>query len=172
MTETLHVPATSTRPALVLRPWEETDAVSLVEVHRDPAMRRWLRATITSAKDAAAWLATQQEGWRTGNRLSFAVHDGEQRLLGCVVLKNPSTSPEVGYWTATHARGLGVATRAVDTLSEWAFATHGLAQIELLHQADNVASCRVAEKSGYALRSTLPATPPFPLEGHLHVRHA
>jgi hypothetical protein len=35
-----------------------------------------------------------------------------------------------------------------------------------------MASCRVAEKTGYALKATMPATPPFPLNGHLHVRHA
>jgi RimJ/RimL family protein N-acetyltransferase len=89
-----------------------------------------------------------------------------------VVLKKPDTKPEVGYWTAAQARGLGVATRAVDALSAWAFSAYGLDRIELLHQVDNVASCRVAEKTGYALRETLPATPSFPLDGHLHIRQA
>jgi RimJ/RimL family protein N-acetyltransferase len=168
----LVVPATSTGPALVLRLWTDSDADSLVEVYRDPAIRRWIQTPVTNPTEAAAWLAAQQDGWRTGDRLSFAVHDDERRLVACVVLKKPRSAPEVGYWTAAQARGLGVATRAVDALSEWAFATHGLARIELRHQVDNVASCRVAEKTGYALKATMPATPPFPLDGHLHVRHA
>ncbi|WP_326705576.1 hypothetical protein [Streptomyces cyaneofuscatus] len=46
-------------------------------------------------------------------------------------------------------------------------------RLELLHQVDNVASCRVAEKSGYAFAELLSALPPeFPLDGHLHVREA
>jgi RimJ/RimL family protein N-acetyltransferase len=127
---------------------------------------------ISTPEEAAAWVATQQSGWRDGDRLSFAVHEDWHGLVGCVVLKKPHTHPEVGYWTAAQARGLGVATRAVDALSVWAFSTYGLDRIELRHQVDNVASCRVAEKTGYTLRDTLPATPQFPLEGHLHVRQA
>jgi RimJ/RimL family protein N-acetyltransferase len=172
MIETMRVRATQAGPALVLRRWVAEDAGPLLEVYRDPAMRRWVRAPVSTPEEAAAWVATQQDGWRDGARLSFAVHEDSRGLVGCVVLKKPHTNPEVGYWTAAQARGLGVATRAVDALSVWAFSTYGLDRIELLHQVDNVASCRVAEKAGYALRDTLPATPPFPLEGHLHVRQA
>jgi GNAT superfamily N-acetyltransferase len=75
---------------------------------------------------------------------------------------------------AAHARGRGIAPRALRALTEWAFATFtgdGLARLELLHQVDNAASCRVAQKSGYELATLLPAAPPaFPLSGHVHVR--
>jgi RimJ/RimL family protein N-acetyltransferase len=57
----------------------------------------------------------------------------------------------------------------VEALSAWAFATYQPGRLELLHQVDNVASCRVADKAGYRLAATLPAAPPFPLDGHLHV---
>lgn len=74
-------------------------------------------------------------------------------------------------------RDRGVAPRALRALTDWAFsafaafAGDGLTRLELLHQVDNAASCRVAQKSRYALASLLPAAPPaFPLEGHLHVR--
>ncbi|MFF3099024.1 GNAT family N-acetyltransferase [Streptomyces cyaneofuscatus] len=83
---------------------------------------------------------------------------------------------EVGYWTAARARGRGVAPRALEALTDWAFtafAGEGLVRLELLHQVDNVASCRVAEKAGYAFAELLSALPPeFPLDGHLHVREA
>ncbi|WP_324618050.1 hypothetical protein [Streptomyces dysideae] len=46
-----------------------------------------------------------------------------------------------------------------------------LTRLELLHQADNAASCRVAQKTGYASAAHLPAAPPeLPLDGHLHTR--
>jgi RimJ/RimL family protein N-acetyltransferase len=172
MMTTVVVPATAVGPQLVLRPWADNDADALVAAYQDPAMHRWTRIPVRNREEALQWLATQRDGWQTGNRLSFAVNDVDAQLVACVVLKNPRTAPEVGYWTTAAARGRGIASRAVDALSAWAFATHGLTKLELRHQVDNVASCRVAHKAGYPLHTTLPATPPFPLDGHLHVRHA
>lgn len=67
-----------------------------------------------------------------------------------------------------------MAPRAVESLTAWAFeafADDGLVRIDLLHQVDNLASCRVAEKSGYAFQEVLTALPPeFPLDGHRHSR--
>jgi RimJ/RimL family protein N-acetyltransferase len=70
----------------------------------------------------------------------------------------------------------GVATQSVVLVSTWAFESFGAAglqRIELLHQRDNLASCRVAQKSGFALTAVLPADPPaFPVDGHLHARYS
>ncbi|MER6145289.1 GNAT family N-acetyltransferase [Streptomyces sparsogenes] len=169
-------------PALFLRPWGPADAADLVEWCRDDALRRWTRTAVDDEAGAARWIQEQQRGWAAGDHFAFAVaeaHPGadDGRVAGHVVLKGVSPgspSAEVGYWTAAHARGRGVAPRALRALTDWAFATFagdGLTRLELLHQVDNAASCRVAQKSRYALASVLPAAPPaFPLEGHLHVR--
>jgi RimJ/RimL family protein N-acetyltransferase len=167
MTTTIEVPA---EPALVLRPWQDDDADALIEIYQDPAIQRWVRPPIRNLAEAKAWLAIQKEGWRTGNRLCFAVRD-ETQLLACVVLKRARAIPEVGYWTAAPARGQGIASTAVDALSAWAFATHNPDKLELRHQVDNTASCRVAEKAGFSFHTRIPAAPPDPLDGHLHVRH-
>lgn len=125
-----------------------------------------------------------QGGLDTGGRAGYRLTPARRRqptvreqLVGQVVLKevNPVTpKAEVGYWTAAHARGRRVAPRALEALTSWAFDTfgaYGLERLELLHQVDNLASCRVAQKSRYALGSILPAAPPsFPRDGHLHVR--
>jgi RimJ/RimL family protein N-acetyltransferase len=70
----------------------------------------------------------------------------------------------------------GIASQAVEMLAGWAFESfgaQGLQRVELLHQEDNLASCRVAQKSGYALIDVLPADPPaFPAAGHLHARYS
>lgn len=70
-----------------------------------------------------------------------------------------------------------MAPRALEALTGWAFDTFdtfeadGLERLELLHQVDNLASCRVAQKSRYDFDATLPAAPPsFPRDGHLHIR--
>jgi RimJ/RimL family protein N-acetyltransferase len=169
---TLRSPATPSSPALTLRPWSDTDLAPLVKIHQDPAIRRWTRTHLNTKEDAAHWLSTQHDGWQTGTRLSFAVHNDDGQLLACVVVNHPPTEPaEVGYWTAAHARGQGIASRALDTLSIWAFTTLDLTHLNLIHQTDNEASCRVAEKAGYAFKGILPAKPPYPLDGHLHLRH-
>lgn len=132
--------------------------------------------------DGEEWVRDQRRGWDAGDRFGFAVLEagpeaGQGRLAGNVVLKDVAVgkaSAEVGYWTAADARGRSVAPRALEALTEWAFATfgaEGLEHLELLHQEDNLASCRVAQKAGYAFDRTLPAAPPaFPRDGHLHIR--
>ncbi|MFI7635897.1 GNAT family N-acetyltransferase [Nonomuraea sp. NPDC049400] len=182
ITVRLRASATASAPALLLRPWNPADADDLVELYRDGALRRWTSATVADADGAARWVREQQEGWEAGERFGLAVveprasGDGE-RLVGHVVLKRPtpgSPSAEVGYWTAAHARGRGVAPRALLALTDWAFtafADDGLERLELLHQVDNTASCRVAQKCRYELSALLTAAPPdFPLDGHLHAR--
>ena len=155
-----------------------------MDIYRDPAMYRSARNPIVTEQDAYRWLEAQQQGWTGGGRLSFAVlwceaAAGPDHVLGNVVLKGYAAgqdSAEVGYWTAPAARRRGVASAAVVTLTAWAFGNlgpAGLQRIELIHQQDNPASCRVAQKSGYALTGVLPADPPaFPDQGHLHTRYS
>lgn len=168
-------PTPAGHPALALRPWADSDIRPLIDIYRDPLLRKWTRLPVTGVEDAMRWLALQSDGWRTGQRLSFAVLEGD-RLVANVALKRgavPGDCAEVGYWTAAEARGRGIASRAVAALTDWAFDTlDGVTRLELLHQIDNIASCRVAEKTGYVYRRTLTARPPFPLAGHQHVRQA
>ncbi|MFH8933339.1 GNAT family N-acetyltransferase [Streptomyces griseosporeus] len=178
----LTAPATATAPGLLLRPWRPQDAPALAGLGRDDAVRRWTSFPVEDEASAAGWLREQADAWEAGERYAFAVTErqaggGEGGLLGHLVLKRPRPGPgEVGYWTAAPARGRGVASRALRALTEWAFAAfaaEGLTRLELLHQVDNDASCRVARACGYGLDAVLPAAPPaYPLDGHLHVRAA
>ncbi|MET8436364.1 GNAT family N-acetyltransferase [Streptomyces sp900116325] len=151
-----------------------------MEAYRDPAMRDRLRDLVTDQADAERWLRVQTEGRDCGTRFSFAVVDTDldDRPVGNVALKYPASgsgAAEVGYWTAARARGRGLAPQAVEALTGWAFAAFaddGLRRLDLVHQEDNRASCRVAVKSGYAFAEILPARPPWPLDGHRHVREA
>jgi RimJ/RimL family protein N-acetyltransferase len=176
----MQAPECGRRPALLLRPWDRQDAAALIDIYRDPVLRRSAKHPVTTEQDAHRWLEAQRQGWSDGSRLSFAVLDfGLASVLGHVVLKGWATgneSAEVGYWTAAGARNRGVATQSVVLVSTWAFESFGAAglqRIELLHQRDNLASCRVAQKSGFALTAVLPADPPaFPVDGHLHARYS
>ncbi|MER5764520.1 GNAT family N-acetyltransferase [Streptomyces sp. NPDC002082] len=189
---TLRAAATPTAPALTLRPWCAHDVAALVEAYRDPELRRWASPAVESEGEGLRWVRDRERDWASGTRFGFAVLEeapegldaldaAPPQLAGHVVLKGVGQSPgkasaEVGYWTAARARGRGVAPRALEALTAWAFRSFradGLECLELLHQVDNAASCRVAEKSGYTLGGILPAAPPaYPLDGHLHLRRA
>ncbi|MGI5520915.1 GNAT family N-acetyltransferase [Micromonospora sp. CA-259024] len=171
----LRAPETSPAQGLALRPWCADDLDALLDAYRDPVLRRWTRVPVSDTAEGRRWLDRALRDWDDGRRYSFAVLEDDAdgpRLVANVVLKGVTPgepAAEVGYWTAAWARGRGIAPRAVMTLSGWAFERFpGLARLDLLHQVDNVASCRVAQKSGYTFRETLPARPPFPLDGHRH----
>jgi RimJ/RimL family protein N-acetyltransferase len=174
---TLTVEPTATAPALTLRPWQDSDIPAIVAAYRDEAMRRWLVNCINDEDGARAALARQRVSWADGTRLSWAV-ELESRVLGHFVIKAASP-PEtlatgVGYWTVAGARGQGIASRCVQTASEWLFGEHDIMpadEIELLRTVGNEGSCRVAQKCGYVLESVLAPMPPkFPDEGHRHLR--
>jgi RimJ/RimL family protein N-acetyltransferase len=62
---------------------------------------------------------------------------------------------EIAYVVAPAARGRGIASTALGLFSEWAFASLGLARLQLFIRPDNLASRRVAEKAGYTYEGTL-----------------
>ncbi|WP_310724414.1 GNAT family N-acetyltransferase [Streptomyces sp. N2A] len=107
--------ATTTAPALLLRPWRSVDVPALVEACRDPVLRQWTSVRVSDEADGLRWVESQREGWTTGDRFAFAVLEATwpcrtATLMGhVVVLKGVARgkpSAEVGYWTAAHARGL------------------------------------------------------------------
>lgn len=175
----LAVPPSASTPGLLLRPWTEQDIPAIVAAHRDPAIRRWLRRPVTTAEDAS-WILQAADGLAR-NRFSFAVlavgPDTDGDLAGGVSIRWPDSgaqSAEVGYWVAAPWRGQGIAPRALNAACEWALGLpRPLRRLELIHAAGNSASCRVADKAGFALSAVLPPSlPDFPDEGHLHVRVA
>ena len=175
---TIIVAATPSSPALLLRAWRHVDAAALLFAHADGAMRRWLTTVVDDEYQALLWIAARQEEWHAGLGFAlaaFELHGIDTTLVGNVSLTQHAKEPtvgEVGYWTTVAARGRGIATRPLATASELAF-SHApeIHRLEILHQVDNVASCRVADKGGYELDCALaPCPPAFPLEGHRHVR--
>lgn len=174
------VPAGESTGELTLRPWTDDDVDPLIEVYRDPLLRRWTRLPVTNAHEARQWLDLQRRGLDTAERISFAVDETRpdpdgRRLVANVVLKLDAADrsrAEVGFWTAAPGRGRGIAPRAVTALTSWAFEIFtgaGLDRLELLHDVRNRASCRVAEKAGYEFQRVLSASAPAVGEGHLHV---
>ncbi|MYS17521.1 GNAT family N-acetyltransferase, partial [Streptomyces sp. SID4982] len=47
------------------------DVAALVEVSRDPVLRRWVNSAVDDDADGARWVRAQQRGWAAGERFGF-----------------------------------------------------------------------------------------------------
>ncbi|MEE6261477.1 GNAT family N-acetyltransferase [Plantactinospora sonchi] len=155
---TLAQPHLDTGDGLLLRPWRPEDAGTVRAAFSCPVIQRWHVRRIDGDAEARDWIAGWAARWRNGTDASWAVVDERDRPLGQVGLRMISlfeASAELSYWVLPAARGAGVAARSVGALTAWCFGSLGLHRLGLLHSTANAASCRVAERSGYALEGTL-----------------
>ena len=139
--------------AIALRTWEQNDAEWYVRA-RDEDIFRWT----TEPRDLAPELlrTTIERYLSHPTYAGFAITDASSgSLLGNIALVITEAErcwAEVMYWLAAPARGRGAATEAVRTLARWAFETLPIERIELLTDADNKASQRVAQRAGFVPR--------------------
>jgi RimJ/RimL family protein N-acetyltransferase len=150
-----------------LRPWRDTDLDALVVACQDPEIPRWTRVPSPyTEREGRLHLMQRYDAIHAGTLAPFAIvgSDPAVGLLGSISLMRVDwqhSRAEVGYWLALPARGRGHATRAVQLISDWAFASLGLERIELLAATGNAPSQRVAERAGFTreavLRSYMPS---------------
>ena len=111
-----------------------------------------------SLQDAEQWIdiATKREP-----RTNFGIAIDDQIIGGIGLDVNPNGvvacehSAEIGYWLGETFWGRGIATEAVDALSEWAFHEQRLVRLYAKVFARNPASARVLEKAGYTFEGRL-----------------
>ncbi|MFC5927901.1 GNAT family N-acetyltransferase [Micromonospora vulcania] len=142
---------------LLLRPWREADAPAVRDALRDPDIAQWNPQGGHIDDDSALLWVRRRADWSAGDHVSMAVTAAAGgQLLGSVSLHHiHHGDASIGYWTVPTARKRGVAVRAVVRLTEWAFADLRLHRVELCHAVANSASCRVADRAGYAAEGTL-----------------
>lgn len=141
---------------LVLRPWRDADVRFLVEAYRDEAIQRWHVRSMNEA-DAAAWVLERTPRWTAETGVDWAVteHGVPLGRVGLRRLDLAEGLGEAAYWVTPMARGRRIAPRALGAMTRWLFTEVGLHRIELAHSVANTASCRVAERSGYAYEGTM-----------------
>jgi RimJ/RimL family protein N-acetyltransferase len=144
---------------LTLRPFTRQDIPWVWEVSQDAAVRHFVSVPSPYELEHAAFFVEQRAivGWDRGHRAEFlATETATGKRLGRVGLGlHGLGEAEIGYWVDPAARRSGVATKAVRTLCEWAFATLDLEIIEWRTEVGNIASRRVAEKAGFLIEATL-----------------
>lgn len=142
---------------LLLRPWEPADVPVFFDAYRDPVIQRWHTRQPRSSDDVRDWFERYHQDWVQELAAHWAVTRGGGEVLGRIALGGYQLDDGVAgvaYWVLPAARGAGVAPRALDALSRWAFGPGGFYRLRLEHSTRNNASCRVAIKSGYRLEGT------------------
>ncbi|MFF7858681.1 GNAT family N-acetyltransferase [Streptomyces sp. NPDC007904] len=149
---------------LRLRPWDpvsRADAEVWLRGTTDPEFQRWntpLRP-VTDLAGARETLRARAERAADGMAASFRIDDaGTGTALGHIGINEIRPGlrlGRVGYWVLPEARGRGVATRALLLTAHWALTELGLHRVELDHAVGHEASCRVAERCGFAYEGTM-----------------
>ena len=137
---------------LRLRPLAPEDAADLARLRQDPETMRWAHPSGCTVEEAKRAIAEADAAMRAGEAYELAiVPAASDLLLGTIVVRlYGATRASVGYDVAPEARGRGIATRALNAASAWAFETFPkLERLELWIVPGNVASTRVAERTGF-----------------------
>jgi len=111
-----------------------------------------------SIEETKSWLTTQVQAFQQGTNFEFAITSATGEYLGGCGLNQIDALNQranLGYWVRSSAAGKGVATSATKLTRDWGFANTDLVRIEVLVAIGNIASRRVAEKSGALYEGTL-----------------
>jgi RimJ/RimL family protein N-acetyltransferase len=138
---------------LRLRAFTAADADAVTDLAGDRA----IAATTLSIPhpyargDAEQWIASHQEAFVDGRRVSLAITllDGAA-LIGAIslMLDGNNRRAELGYWVGQPFWGHGYATEAARTMLDFGFEGLGLNRIFAHHMEDNPASGRVLSNIG------------------------
>ncbi len=142
----------------IVRPWKRTDARSIARWADNPRVAVHLRDRFPSpytVRDARRWIraahaihppthfAIEADGEAVGGIGFDAFTDVDRRTA------------EIGYWLAEPYWGRGIATAAVEAVSDYAFRRFDLVRLQARVFEGNEASQRVLEKAGYELEGRL-----------------
>ncbi|WP_305786088.1 GNAT family N-acetyltransferase [Symbioplanes lichenis] len=155
-----------------LRPPHVDDAPAVLALARDPDVRLWNPRCRIPDEPAAVAACLADADWTTGATFSI-LDEATGTYAGTIALHDIDpgrAQAHIGYRIAPWTRERGLATACVRTVAGWASAKLGMRRIVLTHAVENIASCRVAEKAGFALTGTTPASKRFG-DGLLHDEH-
>ena len=145
-----------------IRRYTVDDAAAVVEAARESVreLEPWMPWCHPgySIGESRAWLESQVAAFDAGTAFEFAIVSADGRYLGGCGLNQIdqiNNRANLGYWVRTSAARRGAASAAVHALRDWAFGRTNLIRLEIVIAAGNLASHRVAEKTGAAREGTL-----------------
>jgi RimJ/RimL family protein N-acetyltransferase len=137
---------------VVLRRWRLDDAPAVFAACQDPLIARFIPIPQPYTEAVArGFIEARRRDWESDDERSFAITDAEtDEVLGSIARHGPwRHRATFGFWLAPGARGRGVATRALQLLVDWTFATTDAIRLDLYTDMENDASGRVAQRAGF-----------------------
>jgi RimJ/RimL family protein N-acetyltransferase len=134
---------------VTLRSPDERDLDAIANGIEDSDVVRWIGPPEGSARET---LELNRRRWAAGSP-TFAICEADGLCVGHIWANRHADEPAVaaiGYWLLPAARGRGLATSAVRLLSDWLIAERGTTTLRIFTDPANVASQRVAERSGFS----------------------
>ena len=160
------LPASIETARLLMRPPRSGDGAAVHEaiVESLPALRRFLASLPWVAEEqtresAEVFCRNAESNFLARRDLPFLLLGRESgRLVGACGLHRTNwevPKTEVGYWVRASESGKGYVTEAVNGLVAFALGVIGAERIEIITDAENLASRRVAERCGFTLEGIL-----------------
>jgi RimJ/RimL family protein N-acetyltransferase/8-oxo-dGTP pyrophosphatase MutT (NUDIX family) len=138
---------TLTDGVVTLRPFARDD----IDAHvagEDDEMMQWLgQPGPSDAEGMVTVIDRWQHEREAGTRLTFAIH-ADGTTVGGAELQPRGETAELAWWLYAGHRGQGYATRATRLLVEHAFNDLGVRRVEAKVDPRNIASHRVATRTG------------------------
>jgi len=148
-----------------LRPLRPSDADDYLALESEPDVARYRMGGPVTRQSAAMRCATAEYRWLAGDMAQCVITDAAtQAFAGTIQLVNrePATATMMlGYALLPQARGKGLATRAVNLLTDWAF-TIGAIRVVAGTFPDNTSSRAVLQRAGFTLEAVFEAALPGP----------
>jgi ribosomal-protein-alanine N-acetyltransferase len=149
------LPITTT--SLTLRTFEPEDAPKVFAMSQEIGIRTWLPDQVYEDAEAALEMLRcliakcREPGTPTlGPYVLGVCLTSSSELIGHVGLSPLNDQVEVGFAIEHRFQGRGFATEAIKAMSEWGLHRFGLAQVLGIAASENIASCRVLERAGFA----------------------
>lgn len=123
-----------------LSPWEATHprVPSEASTHKLPSF--------------GAMVSSHRREGRAGRAITLAIWY-QKKMVGQIslggIIYGAGRMAHIGYWIDKRYANLGITTKAVETLTEYAFSELELHRIEINIRPENISSRKVAEKAGF-----------------------
>lgn len=147
---------------VTLRAHRLDDAEAAVEQSTDPTSIQWttvpLGYTLENGRSFVGEI--MPDGWRSEREFGFAIEsthpDGRRRYSGTLSLRDEgSRRAELAFGAHPAVRGRGVMSTAVRLLLDWGFKSRDLETVVWWANRGNVASRRVAWRTGFTFGGTV-----------------
>jgi ribosomal-protein-alanine N-acetyltransferase len=142
---------------VVLRPWRPSDVDAVVDAFADAGIQYWHMRRF-DRDEAAAWIEEWTSRWTAETDASWAITEPDaDEAAGYLGLRGVSLQSgygQISYWVRPRFRRRGLATAATAAAAAWSLGDLGLHRLEIHHSVRNLASCGVAQRSGFAHEGT------------------